>query len=54
MDDALQQLANTAEFRFSWGTAEWPKDDEDFDTVLRKADQSMYRMKAARKAAQTS
>jgi diguanylate cyclase (GGDEF)-like protein len=51
LDDALEALQETREFAFSWGVAEWPTDDEDIQTVQRLADQAMYEMKDAHKAA---
>ncbi len=51
LDEALAAFADTREFAFSWGVAEWPTDDEDVQTVQRYADKAMYVMKEAHKAA---
>lgn len=50
LDAVLSQLAQTNDFAFSWGVAEWPADDEDVQTVQRIADQAMYAMKEIHKA----
>jgi diguanylate cyclase (GGDEF)-like protein len=47
----LDQFGATNQFAFSWGTSEWPTDDEDVQTVQRHADKAMYVMKDAHKAA---